>query len=193
MELRRMWLTGVAFASVVLLVLMLSAPAVRGQADSGESEVQRGFQINPVPLNLHGKNLSLVGLGAFLVNGPQNCAECHTSNLFLPGGNPFNGEPTIINTARFMGGGRPFGPVLSRNLTPDSQGLPGGLTFEQFDYTMRTGVDLKGLHPAVALLQVMPWPAYRHDTGRNMRALYEYLSAIPCVEGGLGVPPNRCR
>jgi hypothetical protein len=42
------------------------------------------------------------------------------------------------------------------------------------------------------LLQIMPWPAYSDMTDRDLGAMYEYLAAIPCVEGGPGEPPNRC-
>jgi hypothetical protein len=33
------------------------------------------------------------------------------------------------------------------------------------------------------LLQIMPWTAYQNMTDRDLRAIYEYLSAIPCLEG----------
>ena len=33
------------------------------------------------------------------------------------------------------------------------------------------------------LLQIMPWPAYQEMTDYDIRAIYEYLSAIPCVAG----------
>ena len=29
----------------------------------------------------------------------------------------------------------------------------------------------------------MPWPAYQEMTDYDIRAIYEYLSAIPCVAG----------
>ena len=32
------------------------------------SRIVRGYQIAPVPLNLHGKDLELVGLGSYIVN-----------------------------------------------------------------------------------------------------------------------------
>ncbi|HYL35327.1 MAG TPA: hypothetical protein VEV17_05400, partial [Bryobacteraceae bacterium] len=44
-----------------------------------------------------------------------------------------------------------------------------------------------------ALLQVMPWPIFQSMTIDDLRAVYEYLSAIPCLEGGPGEPPNRCQ
>lgn len=33
------------------------------------------------------------------------------------------------------------------------------------------------------LLQIMPWPIYHHMTDHDLRAIYEYLRAIPCVAG----------
>jgi len=47
---------------------------------------------------------------------------------------------------------------------------------------MRTGEDLAHIPPA-DLLQVMPWPAFRKMTERDIRAIYEYLSALPPHEG----------
>jgi hypothetical protein len=176
-----------------MMAAIVRFPAqAQGQGDGGESEIRRGFEIAPVPLKLEGKNRALVGLGSYLVNGPMDCVGCHTSNLFLPGGDPFLGQPAVINTATYLGGGVPFGPFVSRNLTPDSGGRPAGLTLRQFKQVLRTGVDLKGIEqppvPApTPILQVMPWPAYRHSTERFIEAIYEYLSAIPCLEGGPGV------
>ena len=34
------------------------------------------------------------------------------------------------------------------------------------------------------LLQVMPWPIYRHMSDRELRAIYEYLRAIPSAQPG---------
>ena len=171
------------------------------QGNPGQSEIQRGFDIAPVPLNLTGKNRSLVGLGSYLVNGPGDCLGCHTGptppppstpGVFVPGGNPFLGQPEVINAARYLGGGNFFGPFESRNLTPDRNGHPAGLTWEQFEEAIRLGTDFKALPPHVpnnpGLLQVMPWPAHRNATDRDLKAIYEYLSAIPCIEGGPGQP-----
>ena len=56
---------------------------------------------------------------------------------------------------------------------------------------IRFGTDFKNLAPPGPLI-VMPWPAYRHGTDRFVKAVYEYLTTIPCIEGGPGIPPNRC-
>jgi hypothetical protein len=38
------------------------------------------------------------------------------------------------------------------------------------------------------LLQVMPWPAFASMTDHQLEAIYEYLSAIPCIDN-TGPPP----
>ena len=135
-----------------------------------------------------GKNPDLVGLGSYLVNAVGGCTDCHTWPNYAAGGSPFLGQPEQINTAGYLGGGRFFGPVIvSNNLTPDPvTGLPAGMTFEEFEFVMRTGLDRDHSAPPVPsptndLLQVMPWPVFRNMSGRDLEAIYEYLSAIPSV------------
>jgi hypothetical protein len=140
-----------------------------------DSRVAVGYRISPVPLELRGKSRGLVGLGSYLVNAAGACNDCHTQPPFLEGGNPFEGETEIINTAQFLAGGRPFGPIISPNITPDEHGRPAGLTFEQFEHLMRTGRD------GDRILQVMPWNIYGKMTQLDLRAIYEYLRAIPAL------------
>jgi hypothetical protein len=149
------------------------------RAAAGESFASRvavGYRINPVELRLRGKNRLLVGLGSYLVNATGGCNDCHTRPSFAPGGDPFQGEPEIINTAQFLAGGRQFGPITSANITPDENGRPAGLTFEEFAHLLRTGRDEGG-----QILQVMPWNVYGKMTRFDLRAIYEYLSAIPSL------------
>jgi hypothetical protein len=189
--LKKMCLAGI----VLTTVLGIKIPA---NDDDSESRIRQGYSIAPVPLDLQGKNRALIGLGSYLVNGAGGCFGCHTiGGGFLPGGSPFNGEPAMINVAAYLGGGRAFGPFVSRNLTPDAEGLPAGLTLGEFKEVMRHGTDLKNLAPPVPsptlnLLQVMPWPDSRHMTDQDLQAIYEYLTAVPCLEGGPGMPPSRC-
>jgi hypothetical protein len=111
--------------------------------------------------------------------------------------------------------GTPHPAVLqSRNLTPDKSGLPeGGHTFQEFLTILRTGHDLDGIHPTCpaappagsgsgclpavvgdgALLQIMPWPIQANMSDGDIRAIYEYLRAIPCVAhapGAISVPAS---
>ena len=194
-----------------------------GDHGGDAAKVRRGFEIAPVPLNLRGKNRELVGLGSYIVNAVASCDDCHSAGpqtQYAPGGNPFfkGNPPTIVNQAVYLGGGRNFGSlipgtpeIVSRNLTPDHTGRPeGGRSFEEFRTIMRTGADLDHLHPNCRngvksncfppnqplngdLLQVMPWPIYQYLTDHDLRAIYEYLSAIPCISGpATGVLHNDC-
>ncbi len=149
-------------------------------------QMRRGFEISPVPLNLRGKSRTKVGMGSYLVNAVGACNDCHTNAPFVAGGNPFRGEPKVINVENYLAGGTRFGPFVSRNITPDANGKPAGLSLQQFVDAMRNGTDYKQLHPQTApLLQVMPWPVYREMTQRDLEAIYEYLSAIPHAEPGV--------
>jgi hypothetical protein len=169
-----------------LAVAILSALIVGSTtaAAQGESNVKRGYEIAPVPLNLSGLNPALVGLGSYIVNAQGGCNDCHTSPPYAPGGDPFAGQPELINQARYLAGGVVFGPFTSRNLTPRAPGAqPAGLTLEQFVEAMRDGTDFKNRHPQISpLLQVMPWPVYGKMSDRELQAIYEYLRAIPCID-----------
>ena len=185
----------VSSVSAVLLGLLITSSSMRGANEDNDgggenSRIAQGFANAPVLLNLRGKNRSLVGLGSYLVNVSGDCNGCHTSdqaNPYLPGGNPFRGEPEKIDPDKYLVGGTVFIPVhgdfpaiVSRNLRPEGNGLPEGHTFEEFLQIMRTGIDLDHAHPQYGpLLQVMPWPGFRNMTDRDLRAIYEYLSALP--------------
>lgn len=194
----KFFVTFAAIAAVFALALAYSPKGkAAGAADDSESKIQRGFEIAPVPLNLKGKNRALVGLGSYLVNTVGDCNGCHhralsDSSPFTVGHNPYLGEPKQIDPAGYLAGGNSlFGPFVPRNLTPDKAGVPeGGASFEEFLGIMRTGIDPDHAHPfAGPFLQVMPWPAFQDMTDNDLRAIYEYLSSIPCIEGDPGLPP----
>ena len=178
----------VSVAVIMGLALAANLMAVQnGNGGNSQSVIQRGLAISPVPVDLAGKNPALVAQGSYIVN-TAGCSDCHTFPQFVDGGNPFLGEPEQMNTEGFLAGGTPFGPFISRNLTPDRDGLPAGLTLNEFIMAVRFGADLKALPPDLNLLQVMPWPVIGKHTDSNLEAIYEYLKAIPCVEGGPGMP-----
>ena len=186
----------------------------------GDSRIQIGLAAAPVPLNMKDKNPALVGLGSYLVNVVGDCNGCHSvgpPTQYARGGNPYFNQPKILNTAVYLGGGRDFGAlipgsahIISRNLTPDASGLPeGGNTLDQFVAIIRTGVDPDHRHPPCAqgtvndgclplpfdgnLLQIMPWPIYKNLSDNDLRAIYEYLSAVPCIQGNDPYEPaHRC-
>lgn len=179
--------TVIAVVSLLCGLLALPVPVAADKGGKpkdddevhGQSRIRIGLAIAPVPLNLSGKNLALVGLGSYIVNAQGGCNDCHTWPNYQPGGDPFQGEPEIINAAAYLAGGRPFGPVIvSANITPDPAGLPAGLTFEEFKHVMRTGQDR---NDPTRLLQVMPWPVFGHMADRDLRAVYEFLRTIPSL------------
>ena len=127
----------------------------------------------------------------------------------LPNGFPSGSVPASYPPAGF----NPFyaGPdIISRNLTPDKNGRPEGHTLSEFKEILRTGKDFDRIHPTcqsdtdpnIALgicvpppvdgskLQVMPWPIFHYMTDHQIEAIYEYLSAIPCIDNSFSTPPT---
>jgi hypothetical protein len=145
------------------------------------NEARIGLAITPVKLNLDGKNVHLVGLGSYIVNAQGSCADCHSCPTFSSGHNPYQGQAKQFNPANYLAGGVPFGPFTSANITPDANGNPAGLTADQFKHVLRTGQDPDG---SGRILQVMPWPAFQSMTDHDLRAIYEYLRAIPSASAG---------
>jgi hypothetical protein len=204
---------GVAALGAIVIWGTLTSSTRGQAFDSNKDEealVTRGFEIAPVPLNLQGKDRALVGLGSYIVNAHAACNDCHDAGAptqYANGGNPYFGQPKKINPATYLGGGQDFGPlvpgsahIVSRNLTPDRTGRPeGGRSYAEFREILKTGIDLDHLHPTCAnglvnqscvpppfdgnLLQIMIWPTLQNMGEREIQAIYEYLSAIPCVAG----------
>jgi hypothetical protein len=141
-------------------------------------------------------------------NGPFIGVKKINPATYLGGGRDFGVFPSPGGTVH----------IVSRNLTPGKSGMPeGDRTLAQFMQILRTGVDLDHVHPNCSatittnclfgipafsppgvppfngnLLQVMPWPSLQDMTDRQITAIYTFLSAIQCLEGGPGEPANRC-
>ena len=140
--------------------------------------------------------------------------------VYLSGGANFGQVGTPTGPAGYAG---PF--MIVRNLTPDKNGRPeGGHTLSEFKQIMRNGTDFDHVHPTCTaeqlkeigggatpnciptspdnpvrgdLLQFMLWPAFSHMTDHDLDAIYEYLSAIPCIDNttspGPAGNPNELR
>ena len=174
-------------AATVIATLALAAGSHGAGAPKGPgSEVQRGIDLAPVHLNLEGKNPQLVALGSYIVNAQGGCNDCHTCPPYAEGHDPFAGQDGQVNAENYLAGGTPFGPFVSKNITPDESGRPHGLTLEQFMSAIRTGHDPDDGE----ILQVMPWPVYRNMTDRDLTAVYTYLSAIPHAERNAACVPE---
>jgi hypothetical protein len=197
--------TALGLAAIVLAGSLANGQnSIEGTARNA-AKVRKGFAIAPVPLDMTGKNPDLVGLGSYIVN-TGGCNDCHASavtTIYAAGGNPFFGQPKKIEPVGYLGGGRDFGPfatlehLYSRNLTPDKTGLAvGGRSFTSFVDKMRNGTTTS--HPNCSagvttnclpppfkggVLQIMPWPQFQDLDDYDLLAIYQYLSAIPCVAG----------
>jgi len=127
----------------------------------------------------------------------------NSNNPYFVGTKP----PGVVNPAAYLGGGTYFATfpgganIFTRNLTPDITGKPeGGHTLEEFMNIMRTGHDYDNAHPPCPqtgaegcilgppvtplngnVLQIMPWPTFGQMSDNDLKAIYEYLSAIPCI------------
>ncbi len=225
---------GTAFAAVVIGGMLIVSPRGQAENDSDDPRIQEGFAIAPVYLNLQGRDRNLVGLGSYLVNAVGDCNGCHTSGgppnfNYLAGNNPYflSQGPTKTDPAHYLAGGSDFfsalpfnvppgtgygnyvGPdIISRNLTPDKNGLPEGHTLADFTLILRTGVDMDKIHPTCtsssptptpancipppvdgSKLQIMPWPVFHNLSDNDIDAIYAYLSAIPCIDNKTSTPP----
>jgi hypothetical protein len=171
-----------------LAASLVADPRVRADDDGergDESRIRRGLAIAPLALDLRGRNRALVGLGSYYVNAVASCVDCHTNfPQYLADGNPFLGQPEQINADNYLRGGRPFPavdptgvehPIVSRSLRLEN-GLPAGLTPDEFVDVLRNGTDHD--NPG-RLLQLMPWPTLRKMTDHDLAAIYEYLSTLP--------------
>lgn len=194
----------IKLAAASLASILIASPALADRDDDGrgyrakhhdnESRVMRGFAISPVPLEMDGDesfaNAALVGLGSYIVNAQAGCADCHSCPTYEPGHSPFQGGDGKLNSANFLAGGVPFGDDVSANITPDHDGKPAGMSLEEFMHTLRTGMHHHEGGEA-EVLEVMPWPFYRHMTDRDLKAIYAYLTAIPHahhIEGACEYP-----
>jgi hypothetical protein len=165
-------------ATIALAGAMMPTHAARA-ADSNVARSAIGLKIAPVPLNLKGLNKSQVGLGSYLVSAVGACNGCHTAPTpFAKGGDPFEGQPLKVVKADYLAGGVFFGGTLcSANITPDTNGLPDGLTLAHFLSAMQTGHDFRD--KPKELLHEMPWPYFRDMATADLTAIYEYLRSLP--------------
>lgn len=110
--------------------------------------------------------------GAYLVNGPGHCAECHSERNFAG---------AIIEERRFAGGPDPEGEGTIPNITPSPSGI-GGWSVEEIATLLETGdtplFDTVGgtMRAVVANTAQLP--------EADRRAIAEYLLSLPARESG---------
>src|ERR1044071_9651617 len=154
-----------AALGAVLVFAWGTAQAADEKDKNSPSAIQQGWAATPIPkeeLNLKGKDPAQVALGSYLTFA-GDCVGCHSFPRFLRQGGP-GSDPTHVggdpfspgaapqqvgtqlkanfNIKHYMAGGRCFGAIQARNLTPDNTLRPRGLTEAEFIGAMLTGEDV---------------------------------------------------
>ena len=114
----------------------------------------------------------LVKRGAYLVNGPAACANCHT---------PRNPDFSLMAGKDLAGGFHLVDPafdVYSANITPDPNTGIGKWTDAQIARAIRQGIDDKGN----VIFPPMPVPTYNSMSDDDVKAIVAYLRTIPAVQ-----------
>jgi mono/diheme cytochrome c family protein len=109
--------------------------------------------------------------GAYLVNGPGHCAECHSERSFTG---------AIIEDRRFAGGPNPEGRGTVPNITPSPTGI-GGWTQDDLVTLLTTGDTPNFDTVTEPMILVVHNTAQLPESDR--RAMAEYLLSLPRKEG----------
>lgn len=109
--------------------------------------------------------------GAYLVEGPGHCAECHSPR------NPLGG---IVTAKRFGGGPDPEGKGTVPNITPHKDGI-GAWTKQEHALFLKTGETPGFLTVGGSMGSVIKNLAELSDADRL--AMGEYLASLPPVAG----------
>ena len=107
--------------------------------------------------------------GAYLVNGPGHCAECHSPRNFLGG---------IIRSQRFGGGPNPEGEGWIPNIT--QKGL-SPWSEKDIAYFLETGQTPEGDSAGGSMTRVIENMAQL--TAADRQAIAVYLKSLPAIEG----------
>ncbi len=106
--------------------------------------------------------------GAYLVNGPSHCGECHTPRNQLGG----------PDGSRFLAGTRsgPEGKAVP-NITPDKDGGIGSWSIGDMVFALQTGILPDGDVFGGAMAEVID-DATSHLTPDDLNAIAEYLASL---------------
>jgi mono/diheme cytochrome c family protein len=111
---------------------------------------------------------ALVKRGAYLVNGPIGCANCHT---------PRGPDMSLLPNMSFAGGFKIVDPafeVYSANITPDNDTGIGTWTDAQIITAIREGKTREGK----IIFPPMPVPTYNNMSDDDVRAVVAYLHTL---------------
>jgi mono/diheme cytochrome c family protein len=117
-----------------------------------------------------GKN-ALYNRGAYLVEGPGHCAECHSGRNLLG---------AIKQSQRFAGGADLEGEGWVPNITPHADGL-AGWSVADFEFFLSTGLTPDGYSVSSSMADVIRNASKL--TADDRRAVATYLVALPARPG----------
>jgi mono/diheme cytochrome c family protein len=167
-----------------LFAFMQTLPAVEGRVRDHELpfpfNIRRGVGLWKLAF-LDGKTFTpdasksaSLNRGAYLVNGPGHCVECHSER---------NVAGAIIEERRFAGGPDPEGRGVVPNITPHQTGI-GGWSPEELATLLKTGetplFDTVGGPMGAVVANTAQLP----DADRQ--AMAEYLLSLPPRQGFKG-------
>ena len=121
------------------------------------------------PFQSDGSKSAQWNRGAYLVNGPGHCAECHSPRNLLGG---------IVASQRFAGGPNPEGEGWVPNIT--QKGL-GDYSEKDIEYLLETGNTPDGDSVGGAMTPVIRNTSQL--TPQDRAAMAAYIKSLPPVEG----------
>lgn len=161
-----------------LFAFMTTLPPVEGRAPGHDLpfpfNVRRGVGLWKLafldghPFTPDGAKPASWNRGAYLINGPGHCAECHSERNFAG---------AIIPDRRFAGGPDPEGGRVNvPNITPDKSGI-GGWSEDELTTLLKTGETPTFDTVGGAMAPVVRNTAQLPDADRA--AMAEYLLSLP--------------
>lgn len=164
--------------------LLTAATLLAGPAWADDALVKRGryllqttdcmFCHTPAKMGAHGPEPDL---SRALSGHPQDLAVPPPPAMPAPWG--WSGA--LSNTA-FAG---PWGVSFAANLTPDKETGLGNWREQDFIRALRSGRHAGAGRP---ILPPMPWPAYKHMTDADLKALFAYLKTVPPIRNKVPEP-----
>lgn len=110
-----------------------------------------------------------INRGAYLVNGPAHCGECHSPRNLIGG---------IIQSKRFSGGPAPEGGGYIPNITPHETGI-GAWSAEEIAYSLESGFTPSFDSFGGTMTEVQENMSKLTPADRN--AIAAYLKSIPAI------------
>jgi mono/diheme cytochrome c family protein len=162
-----------------LFAYLKTLPAVRGRAPEHDLSFPFGVRrligiwkllyLDGLPFQPDPTQSDIWNRGAYLVNGPGHCAECHSPRNFLGG---------IIASERFAGGPTPDGKGWAPNIT--QQGL-AKWSVKDIAYLLESGFTHDGDSVGSTMTEVVRNTSQL--TADDRLAIATYIKSLPPVEG----------